>query len=306
MAQTEDLVMRSVIEEMIERRFKADHNCVIVRSPDHPFLILRPNILIGRSGQLLAVFIPYKNEETSPERLLVRLALSKLALPSNLMTVLISKSWGREVDNQFERNFDAVIHENDKNISGSLMKMMLMDKKNNDDIEYILKKNQKKTFLRMDLFIKYSVRNTREHKKTTIIPNIFEEIKSESQKVYIPSWINSKKIKLSSNLLNYHGAIITSADFERRNNLYNTLANLIFLSTKMLYQLDNGIPYQHQNIINPNIVFVDKIPLGHFDPLKPVRAAAFGGWIYMNNEDTSGIEEIQDRMYKLQSRGVLK
>jgi hypothetical protein len=43
------------------------------------------------------------------------------------------------------------------------------------------------------------------------------------------------------------------------------------------YNLDNGIPYPtHQ--YETNIIVADEIPTDRFDPLKPLRTAAFTGW----------------------------
>ncbi|HEX9990401.1 MAG TPA: hypothetical protein VGE45_18225 [Chloroflexia bacterium] len=61
-------------------KFLRDDYTVAV-SPDHPRLFVAPDILVGYRGRLAAVFIPKVTELNSVDDLLVRLAISRLALP---------------------------------------------------------------------------------------------------------------------------------------------------------------------------------------------------------------------------------
>ena len=57
--------------------------------PDHPLLLHPPDALVAVRSGLIAAFVPTVAEIRQPERLEARIALSRLALPQNLLVVLV-------------------------------------------------------------------------------------------------------------------------------------------------------------------------------------------------------------------------
>ena len=53
---------------------------IVAIRPDHPYLFSAPYLLLADSGSLVAVFIPKTLELKDPDQILVRQAISRLAL----------------------------------------------------------------------------------------------------------------------------------------------------------------------------------------------------------------------------------
>jgi hypothetical protein len=60
------------------------------------------------------------------------------------------------------------------------------------------------------------------------------------------------------------------------------------------FRLDNGIPYCDSNQY-PNILLIEKWPHLQHDPDKPLRSAAFSGWIMAISSTVDDIEYLVDR-----------
>jgi hypothetical protein len=58
--------------------------------------------------------------------------------------------------------------------------------------------------------------------------------------------------------------------------------------------LDTGVPYPDRDA-QPNIVLIDEWPKNRSDPDKPIRAAAFSGWIMAMSSSKNEIEELIGR-----------
>src|ERR1043166_6458187 len=78
-------------------------NAFIATRPDHPHLLLGPDLLIGADGRLVAIFLA---NETSQGSIRGRLIASRLALPSNTRMVLIAPDHGAL--NVNARDFDEI------------------------------------------------------------------------------------------------------------------------------------------------------------------------------------------------------
>lgn len=72
----------------IKRRLESQlgPQAVVVIKPDHPFLAVGPDILIGHNGHLMSVFRQGKNE--TEERLLSRLMATRIAMPRSVCVLL--------------------------------------------------------------------------------------------------------------------------------------------------------------------------------------------------------------------------
>jgi hypothetical protein len=58
------------------------------------------------------------------------------------------------------------------------------------------------------------------------------------------------------------------------------------------YSLHNGIPYPraHRPL---KLLLVEQLPRARFDPLKPVRAAAFAGWVMTTARSAEDINTVE-------------
>ena len=75
--------MHRALPELLPEHF------VVVLRPDVPNLLRGPDLIIGGEGRLFAIFKFQAAEQQSPDRLLVRLALARLALPRHTLCVLL-------------------------------------------------------------------------------------------------------------------------------------------------------------------------------------------------------------------------
>ncbi|MFC1971099.1 hypothetical protein ACFLV0_04105 [Chloroflexota bacterium] len=80
----------------------------VASSPDFPHLLSAPDIWVGGNGRLYGLFLPKSHELIRPERLLLRLAISRLGLPGNMLCVLVVRQEiFKYVDQiQISENFD--------------------------------------------------------------------------------------------------------------------------------------------------------------------------------------------------------
>lgn len=73
------------------------------------------------------------------------------------------------------------------------------------------------------------------------------------------------------------------------------------------YQLDTGVPYENPDA-NLNVLLVEDWLNLRYDPEKPVRAAAFGGWILAKSSGAADIallvERSRDSKYIRRSRNA--
>jgi hypothetical protein len=71
-------------------------------------------------------------------------------------------------------------------------------------------------------------------------------------------------------------AIPTSDRRKERDALRSACRDVI----QARFTLDKGVPYpsEPRSPSKPNVLVADRIPIGRFDPEKPLRAAAFAGW----------------------------
>lgn len=91
--------------ELLSDRF------VVVLRPDVPNLLRGPDLIIGGHGRLVAIFKFQAAERLSPDRLLVRLALVRLALPRHTLCVLLWSERAERETAAMAAHFHSVIPE---------------------------------------------------------------------------------------------------------------------------------------------------------------------------------------------------
>jgi hypothetical protein len=83
--------------------------------PDLPELFEGPDVLAGKSGRLIAVFVPKSHEFRSPEQLRTRLVLSRLALPDHAQCLLaIEDAFDAPRLESLSRDFHAIVNVEDR------------------------------------------------------------------------------------------------------------------------------------------------------------------------------------------------
>jgi hypothetical protein len=100
--------------------------------------------------------------------------------------------------------------------------------------------------------------------------------------------------KLSRRLIVKDDAVLGSIPKTLSTSISERIKPLCRDLLQFSYSLDNGVPYLREN--TANLLITDAAPLKRFDPEKPVRAAAFAGWVVTRLRD---IDEILNYTYRL-------
>jgi hypothetical protein len=103
--------------------------------------------------------------------------------------------------------------------------------------------------------------------------------RTDAEYVVVPSWTEGQSSRRSHKLLKGGDLVATAANFAEGQSIRRSLDPIISYGIRLQYSLDNGIPYLTSDSLNT--IFVDQIPRASHDPLKPMRCAAFFGWVML-------------------------
>lgn len=97
--------LKEILTDRVTREF--ERNFVI--SPENPFTIDNPNLIVRQGSILYAVYIPYYNEKRNYDHLLRRLYFSQMAYGTSLVTILLLNE-GDKIN-----NYETMVIENSFN-----------------------------------------------------------------------------------------------------------------------------------------------------------------------------------------------
>ena len=237
-------------------------------SVDHPVILEGPDVLIGGEGLLISI---YHSRRRSPSNLRARIAVSKLALPSHCLHVLVvetqSMDHSQAQDNL--KSFDRMIEISD------LTRPSLMREKPSERVTYELGKIKKQQNLFYSRTFQFATAR-RKHQKDDGSSSRLARLLHERR--------NNKNV-----ILNYKGIDLSAEDRP------TTLPYVKYLCQHRFseFEFDNNVPYPKQ--FTPGIAVSDAIPELKGDPEKPLRAAAFSGWIFTDASSIQDLDAIIDR-----------
>ena len=270
---------------------------VVVLRPDVPNLLRAPDLIIGGEGRLFAIFKFQAAEQQSPDRLLVRLALARLALPRHTLCVLLWHS---------ERTDDetAAIATHFHSIISDDSPAVLVDHVRNSDVgrrtQEHLARIQGRQYRRAAALMSLSSNWLRE-----AFPGWPSEETSQSDERLAQDGdrVASRVVRRPSDLLDdihpsrvYYQPVRTRSWFRGTETVYPTIeehedvilgaasganltARLARFNERLLLRttnLDSGVPYPRP--MTQNLLLVDRLPKHRFDPMKAIRAVCFAGW----------------------------
>ncbi len=255
----------------------------VVINPDHPRLFVAPDILIGGQGTLTAIFQPKMLERRMPDELLVRLTVSRLALPSHLRCVLLidSHTWPETDFANLQRYFHTVrLGTKFRSISN-----FITNEQEDYIIEPITPKVREAAYTQANLFFDESIRRS-SHNRTASEPrDVMYALRQQGEfKVaQVPSWTGrerrySESLYMTS-LLESTDTIVAGVSFAGHGSVLDRLRPYCNAAIKMAYRVDNGTPYSTEYASYVKILVSDEFPHTQYDSEKPLRAAAFAGWV---------------------------
>jgi hypothetical protein len=265
-------------------------NYVVSVLPDFPHLISNPDIVIGASSVLFALFVPKVLELNDPNRLLFRLAISRLGLPNNMASALIVDRSKATDDflHTMHCHFNSIDFAGD---TRSLKKFLRTD----PDIRPVLPETRQQAFFRYASFFaesKEGAKGKLQHSDPAKLIREWRQSK-EFEPTNLKPWSRTHdpyRVTRSLRVLSsttHDQTLLAGIKFGQETSPLTKLRPVCILSVQANYVLDNGVPY----LVHPtiNVLVVDRIPLSQLDPLKPLRAAAFAGWIITQANTTEDV-----------------
>ena len=287
---------------------------VLVLRPDLPNLLRGPDLMIGGEGRLFAIFKFQAAEQRAPDRLLVRLALARLALPRHAVCVLLgdSEHSGSRTVERTAPHFHSAIFED----WTTVLSHQILD----PDIDGRAQPT----------FNNFQTRKFRNGRAQPIPPDIqgrqyhraaaLMGLSEIWLKEAFPRWLTQESSRPPEWLHANDGApqtegpsvdLFDSLTPSTRERLEPVRARSWSRGTRRAYPalleyddvilgaasgarlndrlarfseqlllrtaaLDNGIPYPQ--VMTHNLLVVDRVPMNRFDPLKTIRASCFAGW----------------------------
>ena len=271
---------------------------VVVLRPDVPNLLRGPDLIIGGEGRLFAFFRFHVAEQQSPDRLLVRLALARLALPRHTLCVLLWRSERADGGTAaVATHFYSMISEDSPAV--------LVDHVLNSDVgrrtQRISGDMQSRQYQRaaglMSLSSKWlleafpgwlSEETSQTHERliqdadrvaprmvqrpSGLLDTMHRSTREHYQPARARSWVRGTETVFRTVL--EHGDVVLGVASGARSS-----ADLAGFNERLLLRtanLDRGIPYPRTT--TQNLVFVDRAPKARLDPMKAIRATCFAGW----------------------------
>lgn len=163
-------MIKQKIYSRLKRNLSGDF--LIIKDPDHPYLISPPEILLAVPERLLAIFFIKGHETSSPYRLISRLVASRLALPQSTSCILVRSTKSNLNDFQMEYSFDDVLEESEiLNYCKIFLKENTIKKWKSVPPE--IRQNH---FLRTNILLNESHKNLKQEKSKESIGHCFDNL----------------------------------------------------------------------------------------------------------------------------------
>ena len=225
-----------------------------VAGPDHPFLLLSPDVLVADETGLIAVLIQHAEEVRRPERLTARLILSNLALPARTRFVAVQRGEGIVA-----RDFDLLIDgdASTRRISAQLRNV-----------------TPARAITPRDVYSQVLER------AEEVAARPLEALERAS---HVEDAFTLEELPTIATVLLDPGdgrPSVRSNSGSRGTTLASRLRSAFVRSTVYDFAIDNGAVFPAADQLPVHAISVDEnlMQSSTFDPFKLVRAAAFAGW----------------------------
>lgn len=268
---------------------------VVSIEPDLPHLLNAPDVLVGSSGRLGALFLPKLSELRSVEQLAVRLALSRLALPRHAKCLLVidPDRPNDAVLKQMERDFHYIIEARDSR----RIRSILSENHANDKVEVVPDKIRAQVFLRSSILFDEAIKRYRYREKGRLASEVLAEalIRQGYYPAPLNSWSSSdrsQRRRKEKSILQRGSIILSGEQRKDKRSVIEELREYTIFSTEVDFNLDQGIPYPNNNTFATTTKFFlsDNVPVNRYDPEKYIRAAAFAGVMITRADSLDDIE----------------
>lgn len=273
---------------------------VIALRPDHPNLFDGPDILAGRTGRLLALFIPHQREISNPARLQARLVLTRLALGDHAWCVLVLGSDGRrsrEPAGTVHYDFHAVV-DLGQNSDGKAFEPNEIEIEKRKIPATIRSFVQSRTDYLFglsppteDRLVRVAESRAGDHYGDALALSVHEqpELVARARK-------NLRQFKSFQERVSFRDRLIIARQKSGRPaSVRQLLDPLLPDCIQLAFAVDNGVPYPLMAAM-AGLLLADSLKSPQKDPLKPFRAAAFAGWAVVVGPKLSEWESLAEQM----------
>ncbi len=313
----------SAISVLHRQLLKRLPHYTFVDRPDHPLLYEGPDILVAAPEKLAAIFVCKTAEGEQPRRLLSRLVAARLALPEHTRCILVVPEEQRQIGERLSYHFHATLDVSDP----ASLAYFLEDAKAQGPAEdipepirrfvyrrYQIAWNESriKNFVRSDdepgeIIAEPSQRSRRDanaqRSETSIDgPRSLQATAEQFRKVgfedvWVRSWTSPQTVSPVGSTQRRTPMVrrdetVVGVLPNRPESPMESVKPFCRNALTLNFSLQSGVPYLTQPTVN--ILISEEIPLGRFDPEKPMRSAAFCGWTIYKTEDPDSVQEYSD------------
>jgi hypothetical protein len=250
-------------------------------------------VLAGAEGETFAAFVPTVTEISDPDRLLARLTLCRLALPRHATCALVLHTRHSEALPQIgAQHFDSVAYARDVRLE----LRRLVGRPRGERTRSMSVDTRLRAFERC-----HSVLASAEpllHDWMTPRAVLQQVVLRRPPKTGGDLGLKTRSVPAltggphRARAYWYDDCLIQWADVRR--SAPAVVAARIVNATRAAYSLDQGVPYLRSGSAGPTALLVaDRLPLARWDPLKPLRAAAFAGMSVVVPR-TNGDEQLRE------------
>jgi hypothetical protein len=287
-------------DTLLEISASFEDDFTVSLEPDLPELFEGPDVLAGKSGRLIAVFVPKSHELRNPERLLTRLVLSRLALPDHAQCLLaIEEAQDSSRVERIARDFHAVVSVDDR---AGLRRLRTKSQEHRHVPASTRQMVERRTAFLMTLSLAHQPQLAaapdevgEDWESVDIRPTTSSSNgTSGAAHVPLPLWpmpllTQSALLQAGSASVSVYDGVLVAGGVAARRGIHERILPYLTVAAQAAFRVDNGVPYLGHPTAGVFIVQDARWPRS--DPLKPLRASAFAGWALLSNPSKEEFSE---------------
>lgn len=260
----------------------------VVMRPDHPLLLRGPDALVSDYGNLVAVFSADSRERKNLTSLMVRLGISRYALPAGTRCILLTDGTENTDIGYLKSNFHAVLHNEER---GELRSIIRIRGTNLGPSREVPPDLRRKYYNQFWAALELSRRASLGQRRTPALPDPDDAASGELSDFHLRSWGPRGRDTVSKRLRRTaDGRSIVGVLRGRRGRVRAEIESFIEYRTRGFYSLDNGILYGN-NAAGPSLLMTPAEAPVLWDPMKLARASAFAGWSLVPSAEQPNLSE---------------
>lgn len=257
----------------------------IVPNPDHPNVLLGPDILGTTEKKIFGFFFLKSRNNYDLDEIQIKLAETTLNYPSKQLNylVLLSLNIEQRIIQRLEAIFDKVI-----DVNQLLNKNLYKEEKKLGEINNI-KNAQLKYINQASIQFNYNYKLITNINFNNFENNVFEIKNSliKINKAHYNNWVSDENIKVKTNIYEINNKILAFKKFNNKISDKKDIEPFYKFGIFKEIEFDN----KHIEVKNfkTKLLEVDKIPIISSDPLKLVRILSGAGWKFAQDNELSTI-----------------